>query len=116
GRFEPPRTEARDVAVLPELRQLAMAAWPSLERLPDLVAGVRPGVVNVEATTRDGLSTGSGFTIAVHRDDDAAGIVVTNHHVVASAPEIVIRFYDDTEHRASVRLLDPSTDLALLEL
>ncbi|MBD3222703.1 PDZ domain-containing protein [bacterium] len=54
--------------------------------------------------------TGSGFVI------DPDGLILTNHHVIAGADEIYLRFGGATdEHRAELVGSDPLTDLALLE-
>ncbi len=54
--------------------------------------------------------SGSGFII---RED---GYVVTNHHVIKDATEIVVRLTDDGTYVAEVIGSDPKTDLALLKL
>ena len=55
-------------------------------------------------------SLGSGFVI------DPSGLIVTNHHVVKDADEIVARFSDDRALPAEVVGRDPKTDLALLRV
>ncbi len=54
-------------------------------------------------------SGGSGFVIS------GEGLIITNHHVVRGADEIIIHLGDD-EFEAQVRGTDPATDLALLEI
>jgi serine protease Do len=54
-------------------------------------------------------SLGSGFII------DAAGIAVTNNHVIADADEVNIILNDGTKIRAEVIGRDKKTDLALLK-
>ena len=56
------------------------------------------------------LGIGSGFVIS----DD--GYVVTNHHVIDGADEIVVTLTDGTEYEAEIKGSDPKTDLALLKL
>lgn len=56
------------------------------------------------------LSLGSGVII------DKAGLIVTNHHVVAGSDEVNIKFFDNTELSAKVIGSDPKTDLALLKV
>jgi len=46
---------------------------------------------------------------------DAEGHVVTNHHVVAKADAITLRFHDGTEAEAEVVGSDPQTDIAVLK-
>jgi len=55
-------------------------------------------------------SLGSGFVI------DAAGYIVTNHHVVEGADEITVRLHDNTSLRATLIGTDDKTDLALLKV
>lgn len=47
---------------------------------------------------------------------DKAGLIVTNHHVVANSDEIHIRLSDNSEIPASIIGSDPQTDLALLKI
>ncbi len=56
------------------------------------------------------LGIGSGFIIS------ADGYVVTNHHVIDKADEIVVTLPDGTEYDAEIKGSDPKTDLALLKL
>ncbi|MGK0437355.1 MAG: serine protease Do [Paracoccaceae bacterium] len=56
------------------------------------------------------LGIGSGFLIS------ADGYVVTNHHVIDGADEIVVTLTDGTEYEAEIKGSDPKTDLALLKL
>jgi serine protease Do len=54
---------------------------------------------------------GSGFLI---RGD---GLIVTNHHVIDGASELLVLLDDDRrEYRATVRGSDPATDLALIQI
>lgn len=53
---------------------------------------------------------GSGFVI------DSEGYVVTNNHVIEGADEIIIRFKDEKELKATLVGADPLTDLALLKV
>ena len=55
-------------------------------------------------------SLGSGFVI------DAAGVIVTNNHVIADADEITVEFTDGTKLKAEVVGTDPKTDLAVLKV
>ncbi len=56
-------------------------------------------------------STGSGFVV------DATGEILTNHHVIAEADEIFVRFGGERrEYRAELVGTDPNTDLALLRI
>ncbi|MEQ9005191.1 MAG: DegQ family serine endoprotease [Pseudomonadales bacterium] len=55
-------------------------------------------------------SLGSGFVL------DASGFILTNHHVVDRADEIVVRFNDRRELTATLIGADPRSDLALLKV
>ena len=64
-----------------------------------------------EPVPRAPESRGSGVVI-----DADAGLVVTNHHVVAGAAEIVVTLADGRERRATPVGLDPKADIALLRV
>ncbi len=53
---------------------------------------------------------GSGFVI------DPTGYIVTNHHVIAQANEIKVKFQDERELKAKLIGKDQLTDLALLKV
>ena len=53
---------------------------------------------------------GSGFVI------DPTGYIVTNHHVIAQANEIKVKFQDEKELKAKLIGKDKLTDLALLKV
>ena len=59
---------------------------------------------------RRSSALGSGFVIS----ED--GFIVTNNHVIASADEIIIEFFEGQELEAKVIGTDPKTDLALLKV
>jgi S1-C subfamily serine protease len=81
-----------------------------------------PGVVEIVVTTGGGSSDfpfgqgqqskaqGSGWVY------DKLGHIVTNHHVVAGATSVHVRFADGTVHSATVVTSDPSTDLAVIKV
>jgi serine protease Do len=54
--------------------------------------------------------TGSGIVV------DAAGLILTNHHVIEGAERIRVRFYDGAELTARVVGGDGETDLAVLKV
>ncbi|MEM1179578.1 MAG: trypsin-like peptidase domain-containing protein [Acidobacteriota bacterium] len=54
-------------------------------------------------------SSGSGFVIS------ADGLVVTNHHVIEDAEELVV-FLNGREYPAEIQGDDPATDIALLKI
>ncbi len=56
---------------------------------------------------------GSGSGFLVGEDGD----VLTNHHVIADADAVFVRFAgEQTEYQAEIRGTDPNTDLALLQI
>ncbi|PVA11360.1 serine protease [Pelagivirga sediminicola] len=59
---------------------------------------------------RRSSALGSGFVIS----ED--GYIVTNNHVIESADEIIIEFYEGGELEAKVIGTDPKTDIALLKV
>jgi serine protease Do len=61
-------------------------------------------------SSRRVTSLGSGFII------DAAGLVVTNNHVIADADEVSVTLHDGSKLDAEVIGKDPKTDLALLRV
>lgn len=56
------------------------------------------------------ISLGSGFIV------DAAGIIVTNNHVIDGADEIKVILHDETELKAKVVGVDTKTDIAVLRV
>ena len=59
----------------------------------------------------DRSGTGSGFVVSVD------GLILTNHHVVAGADSVTVRFSGErVEHPAVVVGIDANTDLALLRI
>ncbi len=121
---------------------LARGEADDLARSPFVAVGeaVRPAVVNIRITRavnaggvdetplqemfrryfpdREGQGgrfenpgTGSGFVV------DVRGEILTNHHVVAGADRIFVRFSGELrEYEAQLAGSDPSTDLALLRI
>jgi serine protease Do len=93
-----------------------------LPSLAPLVEKVKSGVVSIRAVaTQDialehegpssgGVVTGTGFLI--HSD----GLVLTNHHLVSRAEQIIVYVPGHRPSRAVVTGEDPVTDLAVLRL
>ncbi|MEZ3182487.1 trypsin-like peptidase domain-containing protein [Streptomyces pimonensis] len=71
---------------------------------------VTPSIVEINATSNAGSSTGSGVIIT------SDGEIVTNHHVVSGASSIEVRTSDGTTYTAETVGTDSSKDLALIEL
>jgi serine protease Do len=61
-----------------------------------------------QAPRRSG--TGSGVIV------DAAGIVITNNHVVEDADEVIVELSDGREYKAAEIKTDPDSDLAVIRL
>ena len=57
-----------------------------------------------------GTFVGSGFIV------DPQGLIVTNHHVVQGADEIIVTLHDGRKFEAELRGVDENTDLALLSI
>jgi len=80
---------------------------------------IGPSVVTISSTVElsgpfgEGSDEGVGTGVVVSAD----GEIVTNHHVVAGASEVRVRFAGDTEPTtAEVVAVDPPNDLALLRV
>src|SRR6516225_11173395 len=95
---------------------MAAPSVVTLESLPDLIDRVRVAVVDVRVSSQGGSGNGSGFGIAPNDGDPASGVIVTNAHVVDGMEKQTVRFADGDEINATVRLIDASTDLAILAL
>jgi tetratricopeptide (TPR) repeat protein len=80
------------------------------EKLPVLIARVRPSVVRVSTYDANGnrIASGTGFCVALNR-------VVTNKHVIADAKEVELRSSDGKRYGVKRWSVDPTGDLALLE-
>ncbi len=64
-----------------------------------------------QTQTKRVMSLGSGFIIDADR-----GYIVTNHHVIKNADEVIVVLKDDTEVEAKVIGYDDRTDIALLKV
>jgi Do/DeqQ family serine protease len=126
---------------LPVEAAIPLSALPTDGRgvptLAPMLAQVTPGVVNISVLSRDPAesnpllrdpffrrffnipdqqarpqqSAGSGVIM-----DAARGLVLTNHHVVKDAQEIVVTLKDRRELKARLVGADPGTDVALLRI
>ena len=111
---------------LPSFTELIEASSPAVvkidtvqvalsQKLPQLPYGEIPDIFqdlfeHRRGQPKDALSTGSGFIISHD------GYVLTNHHVVDGADEIVIKLLDRREFDAVVIGVDQRSDLALLKI
>jgi len=122
----------------------AQAAFPAIDQkdgvptLAPLLRKVTPGVVNIAVKSRiripqsplmadpffrrffdlpevpqerETQSVGSGVIV-----DAAKGYILTNHHVVADADEIMVTLTDRRRIKAKLVGSDPATDIALLRV
>jgi S1-C subfamily serine protease len=76
----------------------------------EVIARVKPAVVEVDVVTGNGQALGSGVLI------DARGYIVTNNHVVNGAQTIHVILYDGTNVVAQVAGTDVADDLAVLKI
>jgi serine protease Do len=63
-------------------------------------------------SSRERVQNALGSGVIVRKD----GIIVTNHHVVADADELIVALADRREFEAKVILADERTDLAVLKI
>ncbi|MER5888343.1 trypsin-like peptidase domain-containing protein [Streptomyces sp. NPDC001941] len=75
-----------------------------------IARGVSPSIVEINATSGSGKSTGSGVIIT------GDGEIITNNHVVSGASQIKVRTSDGKTYDAKVVGTDPDKDLALIKL
>ncbi|MEV0261455.1 trypsin-like peptidase domain-containing protein [Streptomyces sp. NPDC050617] len=71
---------------------------------------VSPSIVEVQATTASGQSTGSGVVVT------KSGEIVTNNHVVSGADTVKVKTSDGSTRTADVVGTDPDKDLALIKV
>ncbi|HEX4206465.1 MAG TPA: trypsin-like peptidase domain-containing protein [Ktedonobacteraceae bacterium] len=77
----------------------------------DVVAAVRPAIVQINVTTAQGAALGSGVII------DKQGYIVTNNHVVNGAQSVDVVLADgSTQHNVKVVGTDPTDDLAVVKI
>ena len=86
-------------------------AMPGEEEVPEFFRRFfgQPGMPMPEPRGR-GTSQGTGFVIS--RD----GYVLTNHHVIDGASEVLVRLTDRREFKARVVGSDPASDIAVLKV
>jgi S1-C subfamily serine protease len=95
---------------------LLLGLLPSLALAVDLSAleaQIKPSVVHLAVVdSRDKeIGNGSGFVI------DPSGLVVTNHHVIADATDMIAKFADGSSRRVlGKRADDPADDLAIIQI
>jgi len=88
--------------------------------LSSLVKQVGPSVLSIRTVDGDAPSAGDGsITHGIGSGvviDTQKGHVLTNHHVIKGATEILVMTSDQREFSAVLLGSDPSTDLALLQV
>ncbi|WP_208607423.1 S1C family serine protease [Streptomyces curacoi] len=75
-----------------------------------IASAVSPSIVEINATTNSGESTGSGVIIT------GDGEIITNNHVISGASSIKVTTSDGKEYTAKVVGTDSKKDLALIKL
>jgi S1-C subfamily serine protease len=112
----PPATGKRTMAVvlaaLVVIGGIGAGVGFGIERLTSSGSASDHGVVDINSQLNSGsVAAGTGMIV------NAAGQVLTNNHVVENANSITVQRTDDgTEYSASVVGVDPSGDIALLQL
>jgi serine protease DegQ len=101
---EPQARSAPAPVTAAQVSSSAQAA--TLGNVPEIVRKVEPSVV----TIANQQGTGSGV---VWSED---GVVVTNAHVVGSARQVEVAFFDGQRARGRVRATDVDTDLAVVDV
>jgi S1-C subfamily serine protease len=128
GGLDGKTTVVREVAA-PGGEPAAFARQSGRLTINDIYRRSAPGVVQITATSRRSTqpdpffgnpfgqrqsqnqeALGSGFVI------DKAGHVVTNYHVVQGASRVEVSFSNNEKVRARVVGVDPSTDIAVLQV
>ena len=97
------------VKIIAQAKAPSPAAREQLEELEQLPDALRRFFQDREPQAPRGGGTGSGFIISKE------GYIVTNHHVVAQADEVIVRLSDRREFDATVIGTDQRSDLALLQ-
>lgn len=85
---------------------------PNGGTVEQVAAAVTPAIVTVLVSAAASGSSGSGSGIVFN----AAGWVLTNHHVVSGASSVSVRLEDGRQFSASVYGVDTLTDLAIVKL
>lgn len=98
------------VKIIAQAKAPSPAAREQLEELEQLPDALRRFFQDREPQAPRGGGTGSGFIISKE------GYIVTNHHVVAQADEVIVRLSDRREFDATVIGTDQRSDLSLLQV
>lgn len=84
----------------------------AVDKLGEQVVSVRSHRISGGRRREPQWEEGAASGIVV----DAAGLIVTNHHVVRGATSVTVRMRDGREFEGSVVGSDPATDIALLKV
>ncbi len=103
-----PQTGPRDIGALAD-----PVTEPPAD-LEELYEISNPGVVSIITQVSQGGMMGSGSGSGFILTD--TGYIVTNHHVIANASTIIVRFYNNADIRAELVGDDPNSDLAILKV
>ena len=97
--------------------QLAQPAAQPPTSLAQIYAQANPGTVSILVAVNQGAQqgegAGSGFILETHGN---GGYIVTNHHVIDGASQIVIQFYNNSTAQGKVIGDDPNADLAIVSV
>ena len=116
--FEAPSGERSAEVLASSLSVAAKAAAPAVVSISTSKAARNPHSADpwfrfffgdqMESQPQSGL--GSGVIVS------PAGYILTNHHVIAEADEIVVQLHDGRQAQARAIGTDPETDLAILKI
>lgn len=84
------------------------------KNLEDIYDRSNPGVVSILVQVSQGGQAGAGAGSGFILTD--AGYIVTNHHVIDGASQIIVRFYNNSDIQAKVVGDDPNADLAIIQV
>jgi serine protease Do len=110
--------EAKDSVVNISTKTKAKRSSSRKRSIPELPEGSPFGELfekffdrdEIERERRDAQSLGSGFIIS------ADGYILTNHHVIAGADEVIVRMSDRKEFVATIVGSDEASDIAVLKV
>ncbi|BFZ11776.1 hypothetical protein BsWGS_14815 [Bradybaena similaris] len=95
----------------------ASSAAASRNFIADIVAKAIPAVVFIEIKGRHPksgkrvtLANGSGFIVRCN------GLILTNAHVVANKPKVIVKLHDGSTYEGTVTAVDPVCDLATVKI
>lgn len=105
---ETPARVAEAPSVVPLNRPDPGAIPPAPKALAPAPSPVAPPMA--QSKPEDKISTGSGFFV------DAQGRFITNHHVIDTCKNVVVKTPDGQIRKASVKATDAANDMALIQV